>query len=456
MAAVTYVGPVAAAASDVATRAYISALTAANLPQSTVDSMMAAGFAPYVLKSYVDAQDAKNATKSYIDTGDGTRLHTSQRNVNNGIAGLDATGRVPIGRVNVASTQRWLKPFVSPAAYNATNISATTTETTVYPITVADPGTTYRLFVTGTVDTSSTADGEYALIQARVGNATTGQIIGVGRGLPESYSVLNESVDGFEYTANNLNTSDWSLSNGAGSGGGVAELAADGHNAYLRQITGGSQLRRARRINTGDQVTPTDYQEITAVLATGQANTLDLNEFFLRVNTAFTVYVKLRIYCSFTGSTSAAEWTYATGFGESSTQASASGITVAPSDTWKVIAGANGNTRKYDLLRNGTSVSSWTDSFNVSNVGSVQRGWGFGMGNVFGTYGQAKLASISISDGTRTYARGPAVIVPSAFESQTPLTGGTTVYVTITRSGSTSTQSAYTTSPSFYVMAVPA
>ena len=185
MATLKYVGAAQATASDLVNQGYISTLTAGNMTQGTVNTMINSAFASNVLKSYVDSQDALNATTAYVDAGDATRLHLSQIGANNGVVGLLSTGKVETSRLNLSSLQRWPKPFVSPSAYHSSPVTALG-ETQLFTMAVADPGTTYKLLVSGVVDGVSSADGQYPLVRVRQGSST-GQLVGLGRGLSEWY-----------------------------------------------------------------------------------------------------------------------------------------------------------------------------------------------------------------------------------------------------------------------------
>jgi hypothetical protein len=187
MAQLQYVGAAQAATADLVTKGYVSSLTAGAMSQASVDSLINSGLSGRITKSYVDTQDALNATSAFIDAGDAAKLHLSQIGVNNGIAGLDKAGRVEVSRVPVASTQRWPAPFISPASYNGSSVSATTTETQIFTVSVADPGSAYKLLVTGLVDASVATDGQYPIVNVRQGS-TTGPIVASGRGLAETYT----------------------------------------------------------------------------------------------------------------------------------------------------------------------------------------------------------------------------------------------------------------------------
>lgn len=185
--ALTYVGPTPVATRDLINRDYVTnGLLAANLSQATVDATIAATLAGYATRSYVTTRDGLLATKAYIDAGDATRLHRSQLGAESGVANLNAQALVDIARVAVLSTQRYPKPFWSPAAYNASPVAATT-EAGVYTCAVDDPGFTYKLLVFGEVSGKVSLDNtEYPIVYVRVGS-TGGQIIAYGAGVGESY-----------------------------------------------------------------------------------------------------------------------------------------------------------------------------------------------------------------------------------------------------------------------------
>lgn len=186
MATLPYLGPTQTGPADLATVGYINALLANNLTQSQITAQINAALTGYVTKSYVDTQDALNATKTYIDAADNTKLHLSQVNANSGAAGLDATSRVDVARLAVASTQRFPSPFISPAAYNATAITTNAGEVQLYPVSVADPGYNYKLLIFGHVNTSTNSIGENAVIRVRQG-ATNGPLVASANGLGELY-----------------------------------------------------------------------------------------------------------------------------------------------------------------------------------------------------------------------------------------------------------------------------
>ena len=184
ISALGYDGP-APNPTDITDQKYVNSLLSQNISQGEVSNLITDGLSLFAKKEYVDAQDAQNATQAYIDAGDALRLGLNKVNVNNGVPGLDSKGKVQRARVNIPSTQKYPMAYWSPTTYNAGTVSATS-ETTLYTMTVADPGFPYRLMVTGTVDTTISIDGEWPVIRVREDSAS-GTIVAVGRGSPEAY-----------------------------------------------------------------------------------------------------------------------------------------------------------------------------------------------------------------------------------------------------------------------------
>lgn len=152
-----YVGANPVNSTDVATLGYVNSLGAANLSQSTVNTMITNALTGYVTKTYVDTQDALNATPAFVDAGDAAKLHLAQINNANGVAGLDATGRVPVARINRTGSQRWPKPYYTPSTYFASDTTyngsagGAVNEQVIYTYSLPDPGMTYRLLVFGSI-----------------------------------------------------------------------------------------------------------------------------------------------------------------------------------------------------------------------------------------------------------------------------------------------------------------
>lgn len=124
----------------------------------------------------------------------------------NGPVALDSTGKVDPSLITKASAQTFPVLSWSPSSYPT--LSGVTTEQTICSIPVSSSLSSYRVFVTGTISakivpgTFNSADGQYAKIQVRAGNAITGQIVATGYGLAESYrgGVLTPITTAGNYT----------------------------------------------------------------------------------------------------------------------------------------------------------------------------------------------------------------------------------------------------------------
>lgn len=415
MAGIPYVGIPQASGADLVTQAYVNSLLAANLTQATVDNLINTGLAPYVTKAYVDAQDNLNATKAFIDAGDATRLKLTQRNAANGAAGLDVNGRVDISRVAVASTQRWPKPFYSPSSYNASAINATT-ETQVFPaMTVADPGFTYKLLVLGTVDTSTSVDGEYSVVRVRQGSLS-GQVVAGGYGLGEKYTggvITQYNVAGtYTYTVPTWAGAIDVVALGGGGGGQdgfVFSFVSFFGNPGQHGVWATSTLTKGTTLPNG-------------------TSTLNIT----------------------VGAGGARE-----GAGHASSVAGTGVTTVNAAGGGAGGSGTDGNAGT--TVYNGQSYVGGAAAARgvVGNPPGGGGGGGTPAGSGPGRPG-ADGAVWLFAYPTPNTPSGPANLIPTALNAQTPITGATTLYVTAQRSGTASTQTVSTFNPGLFVVPIPA
>ena len=385
-------------------------LTGGTTPSVTVGPQ-------YVTSSYVAAQNALLATPLYVQTQDATLTAITRVGANNGVAGLTAGGRIDFSRVNVASTQRWPKPFVSPSAYNTTTVTASTAEVQVYTCAVADPGFTYKLFVTGTVSAYPAVDGEFAVIHVRVGTSS-GQIIAAGAGLGESYpggTMTMFSVAGaYSYTppmwADYL---DVVLLGGGGGGGGGGLI-----------INGGAGLPGSWTTSTISSPTGTYVGSVGGGGTGGYGNVL-----FGTGGGAGTATTLTSPSLSGAGGTGS-------GGGDGSV-----GNEVFNGQTYvggAAAPGPHGN-----------------PSPNGNSPGGGGLGGGFNSTGGVGAPGAAWFFAYP-SDHTPS---GPVTLVPTSFSSQTAITGATTLYVMLingTPGGGTGTVSASALRPALSVIPFPA
>lgn len=485
MATLKYTGPDPAANPDLVNEAYVTTTKSMDLDSTAVDARITAGYSTYANVTYVDSQDALNATKAYIDAGDATRLHLAQRDVANGIAGLDATGKVLPGKINVPNNQRWPRAFWSPTSYNGSDVNATT-ETTVYTCPVTDPGFTYKLAIFGNLNCYPSIDGEYPIVRVRQGS-TSGPIVAIGNGATESYQTSTGLVssDLFErVSSTDLGPTLWDQSTtlAVGTPGPAKISTTDGHNATW---TGTSNYMLARRIAGGDAVTQTSDQAVTMTWSDpgsdleGGKRGADYNPtgypmHFLcaRISSDNQKFIYagagsmgdsgyLTMGYTYSGVTGAvlgglgapdgylgyhfSPWTW-----------SISAVQVSQGDVWRL--SCIGTQIKLDKLVGNTTGNFITvaDTSHESDD-PANKGWGFMAGDPYdGSQGEivGDIARIDIEDANYVSSVVDVSIVPVV--SQTPLTGATTLYVQLVRSGAASTVTATSTLPNLWVSAIPA
>src|SRR6478736_1518694 len=142
MGALESAGPIVLTDSrEMSTRKYPNDLLP-GLTTTQVDDRINATLAGKVLKSYVDAKAATLATTTFMNAGDATRMKTADKDVANGILALGPSGRAASNRFNVSTTQRWGTGIWTPSSYGT--VSAITAESTVFPMTISDPGFAYK------------------------------------------------------------------------------------------------------------------------------------------------------------------------------------------------------------------------------------------------------------------------------------------------------------------------
>jgi hypothetical protein len=434
MVALGYLGPTQAANNDLVNQGYAQSLSAANLAQSVVDGLLTTGFAPYVTQAYVNTQAAANATKAYVDSGDASRLHISQVGVNSGAVGLTVAGKVDVSRVPLTSTQRYPKPFISPAAYNTGVVTAAGTEVQLYPITVADPmfngvaGVPYKVLVHGLVEASTNTDGEYAIVRVRQGS-TTGPVVAIGAGLGELYTAgIPTQYTGAGTYVYQIPT--WAQTVDAiplGAGGG-------GHGSFFISSYGGSAGSWATQTySRGSSTTGTIFGPALSTL---------------------------NITVGAGGLAGAAGGGNGGNGGPS--QVSAPGLTTITA------AGGTGGGGYIASGSSGAGVVTQSYDGQLYPGGAAQNTGSTG-GNAPGGGGSSGTAGLSAAGGAGAdgavwlFAKpgistpgGPVTIMPTAFNAQTAITGATTLYVMIVRSGTTSTQSATAFNPGLHVIPIPA
>ena len=452
---------------DVANKSYVESLTAQNLSQASVDSLVSSGLSSYCLKSYVDNKDALNATLSYIQSGDSARLAKARVNANSGVPGLDSTGKIPIERIDVSSTQRWPKGFWSPSSYLASPLYVAG-ETALFSCPVSDPGFVYKIIATGLLNvglniSNSIQDifGEYPLIYVRQGSQA-GPIIAQGYGCSEHYQW---GMDLFERSSNADLGPQWAQ---VYSGPGAGSMVTDGHQAVWNDSGTKDRSCRARRINPLDMTTIGDTQYVSWWVGDNDigGNTgLDdpaSNSLLGRMSSDGSTYIRLRINFH-----QASLW-YAVG-GNDIQFPGTYDVSQGTGDAFTLVCGYNNNPRQFAILKNGGVVGTWTDGNGVSALGANYRGWGIGMEATqatailpIGQHTPADMSMVWIQDPLNPSMadnnnQGPVNIIPTPLSAQSPITGATTLYVSGMRSGgSITTGKVSTLNPRLQVWAVPA
>lgn len=449
------VTPGPSADKDVAIRAYTAATRGqGSLSPAQVSALITSGFAPYATKTYVNSRDELNALKSQVDAGDATKLKISTRNAPNGIAGLDATGRVEIARVVGQSTQRWPKgPYVPTIYYGG---GPTTAEGAFMIYSLPDPGYPYRLMVSGQFDGRISATGDSAVVRVRI-NSTAGPVIAQGY---SQFVQYRYGVETFDRVAPTLGGG-WEQTY---VGTGTAHAETDGTKAFW--VVNGNDATRAgffRKI-TDYATTVDDYQEVfyrvaTTIEAPGIIGQPPANRIYGRVNPTRTSYIafdmtdtQARLVCANGGAE--VTLTGPVAFAQNAGDEIFAQFGYYPDST----------RRRLRLFRNGVLVIDHIDSGQVTALSTDNRGWGFGMragsSLLFGQARPAALDYIALTDPAAPWSSDPegytpVVLTTTAISQQPSLVGGVNLYVTV---GSANGNAATVTNvlPRLHVMAIPA
>lgn len=450
-----YIGPDATTDPEVAYQDYVDGIKAADMDSAEIDAAIDAGLNAYATRTYVDTRDGLLATQSYIDAQDNLRVKRASKDVANGVAGLDSSGKVAPGHIDAPITQRYVRGPWTPAAYN-TGIIAATLEQTVYPCTVTDPGFPYKLVVFGHIDSHGYL-GETPIATVRVGNATSGEIIASGIGASDS---METALLGDDFERPNAATlgSMWEESYGVGNG----RMTVNNGRAVFDGSGITDRTGRYRNLGPNSQYSASNYQKITAdVEYRGETwdagfgfNSAQHLRLFGRVNDAFTAYVGLEVRWG------DARWFYA----NPNTSGTEQWLTdyfptsLAGDALNYISVGTKDNPRRFQWYRDGVLVNTFNDDSALTAMGPTFRGWGFG------TFAPnrldqrltfpPRLNGIYVTDQLENFA--PLHLVPKGLDTQTVRTGATTLYVRLSRLGSLSSVSASNYKPKLHVMAVPA
>lgn len=442
-----YVGATATDQRDIVYNDYIDLIKGADLDSGEIAAAVTAGLSSYATKTYVDAQDSLLATTGYIDGQDNLRIKTASKGIANGVAPLDATGKIPTAFIDGPNTQQYFRGPWSPAAYNGA-INATT-ETTLFTCAVTDPGYSYRLVVFGEVDGRTNLDAEFPQIVVRVATEASGQIVARGRGLLDAIDTFQSGDDFNRANADTLTgwdvvQTEGSDTNGIGIRSNEAKLLSTNNNSY-----------RARRTDVNNNHTGTDFQRVSAII--GSDDGTDVPDPHLRLigrmNDAATAWVAYEIAGD--GST---RLVYANGGAEAQIGAASTITRFAEGAAYTMITGQVGATRTFYLYLGSTLVKTVVDAGSLTAMSSAHRGWGFQLRTSAGIFGTTErpptLEQVQVGDGVVNYA--PVTIIPADLNLMTPRTGATTLYIRGLRSGASSTSSFSDYKPRLHVMAIPA
>jgi hypothetical protein len=445
--------------SEVATQGYVNSVRGtASLTQTAINTQVSAALLPYADASYVATRDLLNASVAQVDAGDATKLKASTINALNGVAGLDATGRIGVARVPGTSTQRWPRGFYTPASYQSTTVASISgIETTVFTQALANPGFPFRLLVSGQLNVRTATDGDAPVVRVRVGS-TAGPIIATATASPSQYRY---GVDTFNRTVSSLGAG-WEQFY-TGSGSGHTETTS---KAFW--VTDGNDPNRKgffRKISDF-ATTVDDYQEVfyrvaDACESGGLFGSDPHNRLYGRVNATRSSYI------AFDMTDTTCSLIYASGGTEASLVAPQSGFTQGVGDEILAQFGyyAGTNKRRFRLVHNGTVKIDYTDTGQVTAMSTDNRGWGFGhqagSSLLFGQSKPAALDWIALNDPIATWSADPenysvAVLTSIDLSSQPSLVGDQTLYVTL---DATSTATVYASNPDlakFHAMVIPA
>lgn len=428
-----------AANPDLISRDYAAGLKGTDLTVDQVDTLINSGLSSYATKSYVDAQDALLATKAYIDTQDALRVSLAQKDVANGVAGLDAVSKVNPNRINLPSTQVFNRGPWSPSAYNATPVDLTA-ETTLFTCPVTDPGYPYKLLVFGLMDVRSSVATEYPIIKVRDGSIS-GPVVANGFSLQDSYNLPNVYSDNFDA---GFDSSKWGTAPGGLGNFEISQGAVMPSNAVmtLSQWVGPQPV--------------SDRQQ-------------------MKFNLANIFFGQLSVYMS--GSDNWTNWVCLVldrpQFGASATLYSGTGNPVngtyvnrgaqniGATDNgffdWQIhTLDYNPTTNTYTYQINGGNRIVWTDSGNVVSHGVGHRRFAIGPNSTYGVGAFIGMGcdNFSVTEVGSNPAYSSVRMIPIA--TQSVRTGPTTLYVRGVRSGTTATITASATQPKLFVQAVPA
>ncbi|AEK06687.1 hypothetical protein PBI_SEBATA_247 [Mycobacterium phage Sebata] len=464
MATLKYVGKAVAEDLDLANRGYVAGVKNADLSTEAIDQTINNGLNSYASKVLVDDGDALLATPQYITDADDLRLKLAQRGVPNGIAPLDAMGRIPASFIDAPTTQRWTRGPWAPNSYFGSPIQVNNTEATLFTSAITDPGYPYRPVVFAQIDARSNLDTEWPVITVRAGDETTGEIVARGLGLADAYesSTIGDNFD----RANSTTTigTGWELTRMEGTEAGGTIGIINNEAYWVRGATQPSAIM-ARRVDPDTATTATIWQRIVVNAGTDVGSNIisdrvPKTRIYMRMNPTRTQWVAWEI----TNGTSASSGGNAqvrliyVDNGAETQIGTVTNTQVAVNIPWVAYAGdyASDDQRLFRLYRNGVLLKEVRDEAGVTAIGNTNKGWGFGMhaAQWVPQIEPFRITSIYASDGVPN--SGHVQVSPINVGSLNVRTGPTTMYVRLARSGAAATVTAFPYRSRLWALAIPA
>ena len=441
-----YVGSSPADSTDIVYKKYLTALASLSLTEAQVTAKINERFSviPFALNTYVSTAVEVLGTQSFVDAGNGNgtttgkvRSFTPAEVISgvrpNGPVALNSSGRIPKNRISVPSAQRWPQAFWSSSHTVANEVSS---ETTVFTVPVNTASTSYKVLVTGTLNAKITVDGQHPLVQVRVGSAT-GPVVASGYGVAESYpggvATQISSPGSYSYLIPSWSNKIDVIALGGGGGGVNGGFLFNGGGGGAGQWRHVTLLR-----GTGAGLLPLTTTTLSGVVGAGASNA-NFNAFGASGSPGGSTT------CSGTGMTTLSAPGGVTGENQGSTMRGDSPGNYPPTGKLNGWVYQGGGTAGSNTSTNPAVVGQFPG-------GGGQGGGGLGVAGAAGASGAIIFYAYTNDD----VNYGQAGIIPKPLAAQSILTSPTTLYVTVSRSGTTGTVTTSTLNPQISVMVVPA
>lgn len=103
MPSLKYLGPDAVDAGDILGKLQTDNGFSGGVSSARLTEKVDAAVAPLATKTYVDNQDGLLVPQSYVDNQDGLNVPNTSVGIANGVASLDASGKVPLSQISTSS-----------------------------------------------------------------------------------------------------------------------------------------------------------------------------------------------------------------------------------------------------------------------------------------------------------------------------------------------------------------